>query len=311
MKLLKSRSLWVCAGILLLVETTVRLIMPDGSVPAGGYHNAEIRQQIEHFRNTDDVNLLLVGSSITAVNFPALVLEEQLQDKGLSHITVFNAGIRGCNYGCIKTGIETFYTNNHQPQTLVLIVNPVDVNEGNPTVVGRSIKFKDSFAVPEFKRKLLTLISDTSHAVGFSSEIKQFIRKRKWPGNPSTIDERGYVDMGSKVIRRYDDPITISLDGPLSQALIALATNATANGSRVIVVPTYGDSIAREKFSEKSRKDFAALLETLDAIDKVELVELKPDYIPDSNYIDNIHLNTAGAVNSATALSEALYPALR
>lgn len=280
--------------------------MPAGLIPKGGYHSAEIRRQVENFHKQKDVDQLLVGSSIAAVNLSPEHLDAELKRLGGIDVSTYNAGMRGCNYACIAIGANRYYLSERTPKKLIAVINPVDVDQQNTVVIGRSDAFIESFERSDLSISLRNLLADVSHTVGFQAEVKQYIKKRKWKVDSSVIDKQGHVDMGSRMITRYDDKPRIDVDGNLSQDFLNFVEGAASKGIEVIVAPAYGHSFALANLSEESMEQFQLLLSMADLIENVRVLPTQPGYLSDSAYIDNLHTTSQGSIDNSVYLARLL-----
>ena len=307
LKLLKTRSLWIVVALVLVAELVVRCSLPEGKVPRGAYHSSEFRQQVEHYPDALPVDMLIVGSSIAAVNYPPVPLDERLRELGYTDFTTYNGGIRGCNYECIAIGTRRHYLSEFQPSVVLVVVSPADLNIDNEGVVARSKQFVADMQRNVVSRKARQLLSTLSYVYGFKEEVRPWLLSGEWEFDPAVLGERGYVDMGSIERGRGTAVPRLAQDSELSLGLVSLVTELSTSGTQVILVPAVGDSLARLLFTDQARVEFRKLLDSLLALDNVYELTLDTTHIPDSDYIDTGHFDSETAIVIARTLADSLH----
>jgi len=292
--------------LLLLVELTVRLSIPDRRVPKGGFHSAELRQSVDQLKQLQDVDLFITGSSIAAVNISPEVFDPQIQSHGFDGFTSFNAGIRGCNFLCIKPSLEKLFLSRKIPNIVLILLSPSDLDAANHVVIDRSIKRAEALKQPYYLEIARNLLSSMSWIYGFDAEIRALLDTRTWVFDTAQITVRGHIDMGSEPQRRHIWDFQLDADGEITQAFYKLLHNLTSRGVSVILLPVVGDSTTRNNFNPSDRQDFSAIIEKALTNDLVRLVRVDEDLSDDENYIDNLHLNTKSAKIYSRQIADAL-----
>ena len=305
-QLLKTRSLWIVIVLVLVAELIVRSSLPAGKVPRGAYHSSEFRHQVESYPDALPVDMLIIGSSVAAVNYPPAPLDEQLRHLGQTGFTTYNAGIRGCNYDCITTGIRRHYMDIFQPPIALVVIDPADLDIDNKGVMARSRQFVDDMQRNVVSRTARQLLSAISRVYGFKEEVRSWLVSGKWEFDPSTPGERGYIDMGSTDKGRDVTVARITQDSELSRDLISLVSQLSETGTQVILLPVVGDSLANLLFTDQARDELRQLLDSMLALDNVHELTMDMSYIPDSNYIDTLHLDSQTAIANSRAVADSL-----
>lgn len=304
--LLKTRSLWLALVLVLIAEFTVRIVMPTGKIPKGAYHSSEFRQQVELYRDTVPVDMLIIGSSVAAVNYPPVPLDDQLHALGIQDFTTYNAGIRGCNYSCIATGIRRHYTTVFQPEYILAVVGPADLNIDNAGVVDRSNRFAADMQRNNLVRSARQILSSLSALYGFKEEVRQWLTSGEWDFDPALFGERGYIDMGSIERKRNKAVPRITQDSELTLSLISLLQELADSGSQVILLPVEGDSLARSLYNDNARAQMRLVLDQLTQHPDIHELTVDVSHFEDSNYIDTSHLATQVAIASSQLLAKHL-----
>lgn len=315
LKALASPSAIVCLTILLCIECAVRITLPDGKLPKGGYPNAEVRQQHHQYKNEKNIDMLVVGSSVAAVNFPPVAIDDEFRKLGQKDFVTFNAGIRGCNFACISRGVEYFYLNEKLPKNILLVISPEDLDSDNSTVINRSNIFVNTLNRPAAKKWITTKMSDICKIFGFQEHIQSLLTTGSWDFDSATVSLRGHIDMGSLPRRRFDRSPAISRSSDLSIDAIRFTKKVASMGIHIIVLPALGDSNARAQIADSSQNQFKLLLQDLSSIDNVTLIDISSEFtanlIPDDTaYIDNLHLNSAASLSNGTQIARELIPAI-
>lgn len=293
--------------LVLAAELTVRLALPAGKVPRGAYHSSEFRQQVEQYREAIPVDMLITGSSVAAVNYPPVPLDERLHELGKTGFTTYNAGIRGCNYECIAVGVRRHYLPEFQPPIVLLVLSPADLNIDNDGVVARSRRFVSDMERGPITRAGRQMLAGVSYLYGFKEEIRDWLTSGKWTFDPAVLGERGYIDMGSEERGRNKAVPHITEDSELTLALISLVEQLSSMGTKVILLPVEGDSIARSLFNEDARLALRKLMNSLTKHANVHELTIDTSDIPDGDYIDTSHLSSGKAVLNAQRLAEHLF----
>ena len=169
----------------------MRQSLPAGKIPRGAYHSGEFRQQVEQYPQALPVDMIIIGSSVAAVNYPPVALDNRLAELGLNKFTTYNAGIRGCNYSCIATGIRKHYLPDFKPPLVLAVISPADLNIDNTGVVDRSNRFASDMersVVGRFARQGLSYIS---YLYGFKEEARDWLTLGGWTFDPAVFGERG------------------------------------------------------------------------------------------------------------------------
>ena len=305
-QLLRTRSLWIVLVLVLAAELVVRGSLPAGKIPRGAYHSSEYRHQVESYPDALPVNMMIIGSSVAAVNYPPVPLDEQLAELGQTGFTTYNAGIRGCNYECIATGIRRNYLEVFQPPVALLVIDPADLDIDNKGVVARSKQFADDIQRNVVSRTARQLLSSISRVYGFKEEVRSWLLSGAWEFDPSVLGERGYVDMGSTDKGRDTTVARITQDSELSRGLVSLVTQLSETGTQVILLPVVGDSLANLLFTDQARSEFRQLLDSMVPLDNVHELTMDMNHIPDSSYIDTLHLDSQTAIANSRALADSL-----
>ncbi|MGI9287121.1 MAG: hypothetical protein ACR2P1_17185 [Pseudomonadales bacterium] len=281
--------------IFLLLEVAVRVSVPEGRIPKGGFYNAELRQRILQLEKLENIDLMFTGSSIAAGNAPPETFDAQLRSHGLKGFKSFNAGIRGCDFSCITPSVEKLFLSRREPRYLVIILSPNDLDANKPGVIARSKKHVESLNQPAYRTAARNVLSSMSWVYGFDAEIRDLLTTGIWKFDPAQVTLRGHVDMGSKPRKRSQWDYKIEANGNITQAFYDLLENVTGRGISVILIPMIGDSSTRANFKLSYRQDFAAVIAKSTANDLVRLVRINEDSLSDESYIDNVHLNSISA----------------
>ncbi len=306
-RLFNSPAVWVVFALVLTAESIVRLSLPAGVQVKGAYHSIEFRQQVEQYPASVPVDMLVIGSSVAAGNYPPVALDGRLREWGLQDFTTFNTGIRGCNYTCIAAGVERFYLPVFVPENVLVIISPEDLNHNNLSVMTRSERFLATMQKDGISRWVEQKLSAVSYLYGFQAEVKDWLTSGVWSFDTSRLRERGYIDMGSVPGQRYEVNPGIDAESSLSQALTELVTRLAAQGSRVILLPVEGDSQARLLFGAEARQQQITLLDNLVRIPGVKLLDIDPAVLSDDAYIDTIHLSRESARTNAQTVADRLF----
>ncbi len=307
--LLRSRALILTLLCLVVLETAVRLIAPDGLKPKGGYRNSEIRQQLQQFHKVENLDLLIVGSSIAAVNFPPESIDQKLSNEGSRAFTSFNSGIRGCNYSCILEGIRHYYLPHAKPRYALLVVGTVDIDYSNKTVVQRSEKFIESIEQPSHRLWFRNIASSLSWVYGLDDEIRAYIVNQRWIVDSAKVTVRGHIDMGSDPRRRFPDDPQFDRESDSIQALTELIDLLKKHGVTVTLLPALGDSQGRAKLKVSTKQKFHDLIRQIAAQEKVHYLQFAPGYMPDDYYIDDIHMHHEAALKHGEYVADKLMDA--
>jgi len=302
----KTPSVWIVVVLVLAAELTVRFSLPAGKVPKGAYHSSEFRQQVEHYRKAIPIDMLIIGSSVAAANYPPVPLDERLRELGLKNFTSYNAGIRGCNYSCIAKGVRRHYWSEYQPAWVLVTISTADLNIDNAGVVARSDRFAADMERSVIGRAGRQMLSGFSHLYGFKEEVREWLTSGEWIFDPAVLGERGYVDLGSKELRRIGLVPQITVDSDLSRSLITLVDELANSGAQVILLPVDGGSLARSLFSTDARAQLRVLMDTMTSHPNVNELVVDTTQIPDTDYIDTVHLKSAAAIENAQRLAESL-----
>ena len=302
----KTRSLWVVLVLVLVAEITIRLLLPSGKIPKGAYHSSEFRQQVAQYQAALPVDMLIIGSSVAAVNYPPVPLDDQLQASGKSGFSTFNAGIRGCNYACIATGVRTHYLEDYQPPVVLAVLSPADLNIDNTGVVARSSDFSADMQRGIISRTGRNVLSGISYLYGFKEEIRGWLTSGRWDFDPAIQGQRGYIDMGSEQRNRSTEVPRITADSDLTQALRGLVDELAQAGTTVILMPVEGHSLSRLLFTDEARGQLRELVDSMSEHPNVHELVVDTTVIPDENYIDTLHLDTDSAAANAQRLALSL-----
>lgn len=305
--LLRTRSLWIALVLVVIAELVVRVSLPSGKIPRGAYHSSEFRQQVAHYADAVPVDMLLIGSSVAAVNYPAMPLDTRLAELGMDGFTTFNGGIRGCNYECIATGIRRHYLNEFRPPVALFVISPADLNIDNSGVVARSHRFAADMERGIIARTARQALSRISYLYGFKEEVREWLISGQWNFDPAEVSERGYVDMGSIERGRNTQVPRITPDSALTLSLKSLVNELVDSGTRVILVTTVGDSLARFLFTDEAQQQLDDLLASLTQHPDVHELAMDTSQIPDTDYIDTSHLTSEAAIINAQRFAEHLF----
>ena len=306
MELLKTRSLWMVLGIVLIAEISIRWLIPADRVPKGAYHSSEFRLQVERYPSVLPVDMLIIGSSVASVNYPPVPLDNRLHELGYAGFVSYNAGIRGCNYECISIGIRRFFLSEFQPPIVLVVLNPIDINDDNEFVEARSRRFSADMERNQISRTGRQLLSSISYIYGFKEEIRDWLTSGVWTFDHAILRERGYVDMGSKEIGRLKEVPRISESSSVSQSLVALVNELASSDTVVVILPVEGDSLSRSAFDDKDRRQFQSLVNAMTEHPNVHELMIDLSYIPDEDYVDTMHLNSQSAEANAKLLADKL-----
>ncbi|MFK7893238.1 MAG: hypothetical protein AB8B63_20655 [Granulosicoccus sp.] len=293
--LLKSPAFLLVAGAVFALDLAARVALPDDRIARGAYHSAELREQVQQYQQIPAPDLLIIGSSIAAVNFPPETLDATLRENGYVNFTSFNAGIRGCNYICIKRGIHKHYLSHSLPKNALLVVGPQDISSNNAFVVSRSRDFVASFDLPATQRWFRNTLSHLSSLYGFDEHIREFLTGGDWNFDTARVAERGHVNMGNDERPRYPEYPQFTDSGEPVESLESLIQSLKDKGVHVIILPILGDSQAIAKLKGSAKQDFFTLARRIATTHDVSLLEALEGHLPDEAYIDDIHLNYPGA----------------
>ncbi len=303
------RELWRPGLVLaivgfLVLELSVRSLVPDGHRPSGAWRNVELRDQAHQLASMPAPDIMFTGSSISAVNLPPQAFEDTLAERNVP-LTAFNAGIRGCNYLCIGPGLEDVFLSRAHPRYVVLVVAPVDVNEGNKFVTRRSQSFLRTFETSNLARIFENALSAVSWLFGFRAEIQQWLDTQAWRHEMSFIGVKGHINLGFEPRTRFPSrDIVIDPSQPISQALLELAKTLRDNDIEVIVIEGLGDSSLHAMLTHEDNQAWAALFARLDAIAGVRVVDVSDLRPADEQFIDRVHLNPTAAAAYASRVAQ-------
>lgn len=306
-RIFKSPALLLMLALLLAAELVVRVSLPEGKQPKGVYHSMEFRQQVEQYQQSVPVDMIIIGSSVAAANYPPVALDARLQELGLDGFTSFDSGIRGCNYYCIAEGVARYYLPVYQPARALLVVSPDDLHANNRGVIQRSERFVEAMRKDGISRWAVEKLSSLSYLYGFQAEVKDWLTSGEWLFDSAKLGQRGYVDMGSIPGDRYLGAPDIRVDSVLSQSLSTLVAQLVEGGTQVLLLPVEGDSQARSLLSDESRQAMDTLLSTLALQEGVRLMNNDGATFSDDAYIDTIHLNSLSARENARRVAEQLF----
>lgn len=304
--LIKSPALGLTAACMIALEIASRVLIPGDPIPRGGYHSAEIREQTLQYQELEQLDLLIIGSSIAAVNFPPQSIDATLRRNGKADFTTFNAGIRGCNYSCIAVGVSNNYLSRNIPRQALLVVGPPDINHTNTFVVSRSQDFINSFEQPAHRRWFRNSLSSISSLYGFDEQIRSYLTRGRFNFDTAKVTVRGQVDMGDKDRARPPEYPEFDIQSPAFRALDELIDLLKSKDVHVVLLPILGDSQARSKLLDNAKTEFYALLVQLADLKSIELLRIPEAHMPDEGYIDDIHLNFESALKHGTYIADAL-----
>lgn len=308
------RELWRPGLVLafvgyLLLELSVRSLVPDGHRPSGAWRNVELRDQAHQLASMPAPDIMFTGSSISAVNLPPQAFEDTLAERDIT-LTAFNAGIRGCNYLCIGPGLEDAFLSRARPKYVVLVVAPVDINEGNKFVTRRSQSFLRTFKTSHLARVFENTLSEMSWLFGFRAEIQQWFETHTWRHELSFIGIKGHINLGFEPRTRFPSrDIVIDPLRPISQALLQLAATLRESDIDVIVIEGLGDSSLHAMLTYEDNQAWAALFTKLDAIAGVRVVDVSDLRPADDQFIDRVHLNPTAAAAYARRVAQRFFEA--
>jgi len=287
----------------LLLEITLRILIPSGQEPVGPFHTPELRTKVTQYESTPSFDLMITGSSIAAVNYNSLEVARVAREQGKT-LRVFNAGIRGCNFIGITPVIEKFFFRKSRPGTLLIVASPTDLSETHAARHKRSVNYLNGITAEPVRRSLLTLVSDYFWLFGFRKEAVVFAKTKEWRYE-NLVEDYGYVNMGSTPRNWRKPQLEFDINGPASQAFLQLIREAKAEKIKVILLPSLGSPEFRERMTEQERTDFLEILRKISVESKVTLLdELTPD--KPKHYIDNVHLATDSARMESAALAQKL-----
>lgn len=288
----------------ILFEIALRSLVPPGQEPAGPFHTPELRTKVNQYESTPSFDLMITGSSIAAVNYNSVEVARVANEQG-KPLSVFNAGIRGCNFIGITPVIEQFFFNKSRPETLLIVVSPTDLSETNVSRHRRSINYIKGITPEPIKRSLLTLASDKFWLYGFRKETVEFAKTLKWRYE-NLVEELGYVNMGSTPRNWRKPQLQFDIDGSASRAFVKLIREAKDENVNVVLLPSMGSPEFRERVTEQERSEFLELLKMVsDESDVMLLDELTPN--EPTQYIDSVHLATESARIESEALAKELH----
>ena len=303
LQLLKRPTPIAILGTVLLLELLLRLLVPTNQHPVGSYHTPELRTKVMQHRSEKPFDVLLAGSSVAAVNYNP----EQIQRVAAAQehqISVFNAGIRGCNFICITPALTQLFLADSKPHLLIILVSPGDLSERHRFRIRQSKTYLDAISVSPVKRRLQNLASSSLWIYGFREELVTLARTGKWQYE-DLVEQRGYVNMGSKP-RKWRSPVLhFDMNGPSSLALVELIRYASNKSIDVMLLPSLGSPEQRTQITSAEQQAFNDLLHKVSVEEGVQLLdELTP--LSPNTYIDGVHLDTASALRQSTALAEKL-----
>jgi len=299
----RSKALWLCTIALILLEIVVRVVSPADSYPRGAWHNSELRRQANQIESLKGINLYFVGSSVSAVNISPIAFDEELKSTRIQ-TTSFNTGIRGCSYTCIKNGFLSIYWAKKQSDIVVLVVAPEDVNEGNLHVKFRSEKFIDTFNKTRLDKWFQNLTSNF-YLIGFSAEIKQYLRFGSWPAEPFRLAPRGHVPV-SQTLRRFNPEYHFDQNGLLATSLFELAEFLKNEGVKVILLEGLSDSTTWSKIGEVENDTFWDIMHAIAQKLDLPLVNVQDIRPADSDFVDGLHINSKAAEQFSKSLAKLL-----
>ena len=294
----------LCAALLISVDIGLRWFLPSDHRPSGSAHNVELRdQQAQLAEMAEPIDLMITGSSVAAVNLRPSVIDRVAAESG-SDFRSFNAGIRGCDYGCIGPGFWQWFWREKQARVVALVVSPVDLNDANRSVRQRSEDFLRSFEKPSLQR----FMEDTLRhwwLFGFRAEIKTWLGEGQWHFEPSKVTTQGHTDMGSEPEARYQWRYRFDQTGPTFLALARLIEQLQQAQVGVILVPGLMDGATWQAMPDQQRQDYDQLLQQLSGLAGVVTVST-PTSPADGDFIDQLHLSS----EASKAYSRAIAPAL-
>jgi hypothetical protein len=308
-----SGAFFFALGLLLAAEVGLRLMVPENHHPTGSWYNEELRDQVQQLEELDKVDIMILGSSVAAVNFPPLVMDLEFERNGHDW-TSFNAGVRGCRYNCIELAFRKIFWSRKQPRTVLLVVAPIDVNEANESGLARSERFIESFRIGSLQAFASDLFRHV-WVVGWKSEVFQFLKRGRWLHEPSLVEVRGHVNMPDKPDYKARKRIFhIDPDrGELSRSLTDLVEFLVVNGVKVGLVKGIMTSDAYADLGEAQEAEFDRLLTQLSLQPEVELIDATSLAPPNAHFLDQLHLKYPHAKTYGRDIARALlnHPQLR
>jgi len=288
------------------MEVAFRFLLPDGKLAKGAYHSGEFRFQVEQYQQSIPVNMMIIGSSVAAANVPPEHLDARLHELGMEDFTSYNAGIRGCNFDCIATGIRRHYWAEYQPPFVLAVISPIDLDIDNTGVIARSKRFAADMERSFIARGARQLLANASVLYGFKEEIRQWLTSGKWEFDEAIPRTRGYIDMGSTILPSAPAAPVIVPDSEIVRDLVSLIEEIAASGSHVILLPVEGNSLARLVIPDDARGQYWSLMKELTLLPNVNMLEADSQPIDDDAYFDTVHLKTQAAAENASRLAERL-----
>ena len=295
----------LCCVCIVGAELALRVMVPADVRPHGSWHNSELRDQARQLEGMDKVDLMFVGSSITAVNVPPVAFDKRMADLGV-RFRSFNAGIRGCNYSCIVPGFKRMFWSPEQSASVAIIIAPDDLNEANSFVKGRSQDFIDTFDMPALRAWSLDAFGKM-YLLGSRAEIKAFARDGEWWKANAWVTEQGHVDMGDEGRRHGTSTYGFDADGPIVRVLSGFIEELVSDGTRVLLIEGPSDSGTWGLVSSEEKDEFYAIVNELATMGNTVFVPIDPIRPGDEKFIDGLHLNTEAAADFAASLAELLH----
>jgi len=287
---------------LIIIEILIRLLVPKNQIPTGHWWNHGIHEKVEQLKKLKNVDLMFIGSSLSAVNIPPQSFDDEMKKNAINMIS-FNAGIAGSDYEGISISFEKLFWKIRYSKYVVFVISPGDLDETNKGERNRTANFIKTVNMPVCQAAAIDFFSN-SWLFGFRNEIREFVKTFQWKGEThSPMGIRGYQPMYKGCTFNAEFPVTINKNGTISKSLVSLIKNITHQDVNVIIIEALMYSKLRRYYSDKLGA-FYNLLKDLKNIDRTFLLDVENIIPPDEYFIDPFHLNTEGAQMYARDLAK-------
>jgi hypothetical protein len=309
-KLLSLTVLYVTAGYL-VIEITVRSLIPDGQYPKGHWWNNELRVKTSQLEKLENVDIMFTGSSLCASNIPPQYFDSEMKKNGVNSIS-FNAGIRGSDFEGIADGFKKLFWERKHSKYVVLVISPFDLNEWNLFVRDRTQSFMETLQNPLYETVLIDCFSQASWFFGFRNEIREFIIRREWLYDEAYNGIRGYSPLHGQRTKVTDLELKIDRDGIIAESLFDFVNWLLKRNIKVIIADAIMYPLERKRLDPGELEKFYEILKEVAEINDVRYLNTN-GVVPDNKYfIDSGHLNLEGgkiyARNLANSLLESGFP---
>ncbi|MCA9732729.1 MAG: hypothetical protein H6696_06850 [Deferribacteres bacterium] len=286
---------------LIFVEVAIRTIIPAGQIPTGSWYNHTIRLQYEELQKLQDVDIFFIGTSISCVNIPPQVFDEELAQAGVNKIS-FNAGIAGPDYEGVSAALRHLYWPQKQAKTAIVVVAPNDLNTANPVVRERTQKYIHSFERPVFASLAVDFLSKF-WLFGFRKELKEWL-KNDWKFDKAVVGAKGFTPLPNKQRSRHKTSYRIEPEGRISQSFVELLLWLNDQNVRAILVRGLTKPAEKKLISAEQWQNFEKVLQRAEALPGVESIDVSSIEAAAEDFVDPLHIHQEAAHNYAKKLAQ-------